>query len=385
MKTVAIFTTSRAEFGLLSNLLCEIDKNSNLNYILFAGGAHHLKSQGYSKKEINEKGFKVVDFDFMIDGNSEKDLLRSLSIETEQLSNIFSEYKFDFVMVLGDRIELLPIVQTAIIFGKPLIHLHGGEITEGAWDDQVRHMITKASHLHFCASSEYERNILSMGEEKWRIHNVGAIGIDTIIRNNTIPKEELFAKYSLDIAKPTIMLTYHPVTLELDISTKTQIENLFKALHKFDFQVIITAPNIDLENTYLFEKIEKEIAKNKDYHFIRSLGISNYQSILKYVEFVIGNSSSGIIEVPFYRIPTVNIGDRQKGRIRHKSVIEADYKVESIIEAINKAISPSFRESIKDMDFKFGDGHAVTRILKILEETDADQKLLKKKLECYHG
>jgi len=385
MITIGIFTTSRAEFGLLSNLIDGIILDNDLDYQLFVGGGHHLKDQGHSNNEIIEKKYKHVNFDFLTNSDSKKELTKSLGTELYQLSDIFLDWKFDYVAILGDRIELLPIVQTAIIFRKPIIHLHGGEITEGAWDDQIRHMISKAAHLHFCATEEYGQNIINMGEEKWRVHNVGALGIDTIVKNQSISKEELFTKYSLDLALPTILLTYHPVTLELEITAKSQIENLFSALNGYAFQVIITAPNVDSNHQPIFDIIEKETKLHHNYHFIRSLGINNYQSMLKYVEFVIGNSSSGIIEVPYFRIPTINIGDRQKGRIRHSSVIDTDYTVGLIRDAINKAVDPGFKESIKDMEYKFGDGHATERIIEIIKKNKIDKDILRKKLEYYDG
>jgi len=176
-------------------------------------------------------------------------------------------------------------------------------------------------------------------------------------------------------------LTYHPVTLESRISAQEQILNLFSALRGVELQVLITAPNIDSDHSYLFDIIRKEIEKNSNYHFTESMGIVNYQSMLNYVEFVIGNSSSGIVEVPYFKIPTINIGDRQKGRIRHKSVIDVDYTVESIKQGIQKALDPEFRESLKTMEYKFGDGHAAERIVEVLKGIEINQDLLRKKLE----
>jgi len=381
MKSIAIFTTNRAEFGLLLNLVEVINHSDGLDFILFAGGSHHLYSQGFTSLEIREMGYNPIPFDFLLNSDNKKALTQSMGVELFQLSEIFSNYSFDFVTVLGDRIELLPIVQTAIIYRKPIIHIHGGEVTEGAFDEQVRHMITKAAHLHFCACDEYKQNILRMGEESWRVHNVGAIGIDSIVKRKTINKFELFKQYNLDLKLPTVMMTYHPVTLEKRISARKQIENMFIALDSFNFQVIITAPNIDSDNHFIFEVIQKLVEIKMNYHFIKSLGIVNYQSMLKYVEFVIGNSSSGILEVPYFNIPTVNIGDRQKGRIRHKSVIDVHYSVESIKQGIQKALDPSFRESIKKMKYKFGDGHAAERIVEVLLKIEINQDLMRKKLE----
>lgn len=384
MKKVGIFTTSRAEFGLLSNLIEEIRQDGALDYKLFVGGGHLVESQGISIDEIRARGYHWFPFDFFLNLDTKKTLTQSMGIELFQLADIFEKNDFDFVCVLGDRIELLPIVQTAIIFKKPIIHLHGGEVTEGAFDDQIRHMITKASHLHFAACDKYRQNIIMMGEEPWRVHNVGALGIDSITKSKVISKKELFDKYQLDISKPTVLLTYHPVTLEFDIPTKQQLINVFQALHNFDFQLLVTAPNFDIDNHFLFELIEKEVASHRDYYFVKSLGIENYQAMLRYVEFVIGNSSSGIVEVPFFRIPTVNIGDRQKGRIRHPSIIDTGYSVEDINFGIEKALDLTFKASLVNMEYKFGDGHAAERIVDALKNIPLNSNLLRKKLAFSH-
>jgi GDP/UDP-N,N'-diacetylbacillosamine 2-epimerase (hydrolysing) len=381
MKKIAIFTTSRAEFGLLSNLLDAIVLDDALDYLLFAGGSHHLNTQGRSIQEMRSMEYHPIPFDFFLSSDNEKTLTQSMGVELFQLSEIFSKYNFDFVTVLGDRIELLSIVHAAIIFRKPIIHIHGGEVTEGALDEQIRHMITKASHIHFCVCKEYQQNVMKMGEEDWRVHDVGALGIDSITKREVKSQAELFSKYSLKVNLPTVLMTYHPVTLEQRISAETQIQNVFSALEYFKFQLVITAPNIDSDNHYLFDIIQENIINNSDYHFIESMGIVNYQSMLRCVEFTIGNSSSGILEVPFFKIPTVNIGDRQKGRIRHDSVIDVDYSTESIKEGILRALDPEFRSSLLAMDYKFGDGHAAERIVKILKGVEIDQHLIRKKLD----
>lgn len=379
MKIIAIFTTTRAEFGLLSSLIDQIEQHETLSYLLFVGGSHYLNSQGNSLQEIHAKGYSYSSFDFLIENDSERALADSLAGEATMLAKVFTENSFDWVCVLGDRIELLPIVSSAIIFRKPIIHIHGGEITEGAIDNQIRHMVTKSAHLHFVACSEYRQNIIRMGEEAWRVHNVGALGVDTIKKSLALCK--IVPHIKLDTKKPLILMTYHPVTLEDQISIETQINNLFDALDHYKFQVVITAPNIDPSHSGLFDIITKRVEANPDYYFIRTLGIYRYQALLNYVEFVIGNSSSGILEVPFVKIPTVNIGDRQKGRIRHLSVIDTDYTTASIVDGIKKAINPAFLRKIQKMDYLFGDGKAANRIAEIIEKTEVNRKLLRKKLE----
>jgi len=381
MKTLGIFTTSRSDYGILSNLLSAIDNDKHIQYKLFVGGSHLTIKQGLTINEIQKKNKITRVFDFLINTNSEYSLNQSLAISTFQLNEIFISEFFDLVCILGDRIELLPIVQTAVIFRKPIIHIHGGEVTEGAIDNQVRHMITKSSHLHFVACTEYYQNVRKMGESDWRIFNTGALGIDGIVKNRKIDKKTLFKQLNLDINQQTIILTYHPVSLEYKIKTINQVENLFNALDNYDFQVVITAPCIEIDSDKIVNYIFSQIKKNKNYHYIKSLGTLKYYNLISHCKFVIGNSSSGIIEAPFFRIPTVNIGDRQKGRIRHSSIIDTDYSTESIQKGIDKAISEDYRKCIKKMTCKFGDGRAAEKMLNIIKDIEINEKLMRKKLE----
>jgi len=388
LKKMAVFTTTRAEFGIFSALLREIDEENDIEYILFVGGSHLVKKFGKTINEIKNK-FKITEtFDFFLNEDSDYSLTKSLGIETFEIANIFRNFDFDVCCVLGDRFELLPIINTAIIFKKPIIHLHGGEKSEGAIDEQIRHMITKAAHIHFTACDEYKNNVIRMGEEKWRVHNVGALGIDYIKNNKLIEKEILFKELELYSELKTILLTYHPVTIEKSLSPSLQIKNIFKAIDKYNFQVVITAPNIDKDRDEIIRYIENTINNKRNYKFYNSLGIHRYQSLIPYCEFVIGNSSSGLIEVPYFRIPTINIGDRQQGRIRHESVLDADYTVESIQKGIEKAMSKEFHESLKSMQYKFGDGTAAKKIVKIINKIKIDKKLMRKRLfspECQNG
>ncbi len=378
MLKIAVFTTSRAEFGILSSLLREIKKKDEIDYYLFVGGSHLVVELGKTINEIKNE-FEITDiFDFFLNEDSPYSLSKSLGIEQIELASIFKKYNFDTICILGDRFELLPIVNTAIIFKKPIIHIHGGETSQGAIDEQIRHMITKAAHVHFVSCDEYKANIRRMGEHESRIFNVGALSIDNIVNNKVIIKSKLFNELKLDKSKNTILLTYHPVTLEYKLEPLAQIKNVSRALDKFNFQVVITAPNIEIDRNIIMGYIENIVNSNKDYHFVESLGINRYLSLIPHCKFVIGNSSSGINEVPFFRIPTINIGDRQKGRIRHESIVDTDYSVSSIVKGIKIALKPNFRKGLKKMKYKFGDGHAAERILKILKDIKINEQFMRK-------
>ncbi len=379
MKTIAFFTTARAEFGILSALIKKVDRDTDLDYRLFAGGMHLAPEFGNTIREIRDRGFHVTDtFDFLLQGDQPRVLAESVGIAVKEVARIFNDYDFDIACLLGDRFELLAIVTNALLFSKPIIHIHGGESTKGAIDDQVRNMITKAAHVHFTSCAEYAENLLKMGESPQRVFNTGALAIDNIRQLDKIPQEALFKELGLQKDKPTVLATYHPVTLESNISPLQQIRNLFTALRAFDFQIIFTAPNMDRGYREIMDEIQTQVANAADYRYIESLGMRRYFSLLPHCRFVIGNSSSGLIEVPYFKIPTVNIGDRQKGRIRHQSVIDTDYSVESIKQGIETAMSAEFRQKLKNMPFKFGDGQAAQKMVDIIKSIELNQDFMRK-------
>ncbi len=382
MKRIAIFTSTRAEFGILSPFIKEIDKSTMLEKLLFVGGAHLSKAHGFTIDEIKEQNIAVTDtFDYISQETSPFEILRSVAKETNELAKLFGNYEFDAVCVLGDRYELLPIVQAAILYRKVIIHIHGGEKSEGAIDEQIRHMITKAAHIHFAACDEYAQNIRKMGESGWRVFNTGALAVDNMLEIQENPKEQLFKELGLVTEKELALLTYHPVTLEKDLTSKKQIQNIFKALESFNGQVLITAPNMEVNRHEILNEILSQVKNHSNYHFTESLGSLRYLNLIKHCKFVIGNSSSGILEVPFFKIPTVNIGDRQKGRMRHPSVIDTNYNIESIQKGIKKALDKDFLITLQTMNYKFGEGNTAKKMVEILESISFDEKLLQKKLD----
>ena len=382
MKKVAIFTTTRAEFGILSPLLSALEENSGIIPLLFVGGSHLSKEHGNTIQEITDRGYNIDGtFDYLINQYDSFSLARGLSVATKELACIFEKHDFDFVCCVGDRYELLSIVSNAIIFKKTIIHIHGGEKTEGAIDEQIRHMISKAAHLHFAACEEYAENIRKMGEQEWRVYNTGGLGIDNIVKGERLPKSTLFEDLGLDENKPLAIMTYHLVSLEFKVAPQKQIQNVFLALKDFDLQIVITSPNVEVDRDKIVHFIQEIAYKNPSYVCVDSLGAKKYHSLILHSEFVISNSSSRIVEVPYFKVPTINIGDRQKGRIRHESVIDTDYTVSSIKKGIHKALSKDFRDSLKEMPFRFGDGHAAERMVEIIKNIKVDQNFMRKRLE----
>lgn len=380
-KKIGIFTTSRADFGIFSSFLRALQNTDDIGYCLFAGGAHLSHEYGKTINEIVNLHFKIdATFDYLLNEDSAASLARSAGIETMSLAEIFRLFEFDFACVLGDRFELIPIVLNAILFKKPIIHLSGGEITQGVIDDQIRHMVTKASHIHFVSCEEYARNVEKMGEARWRIFNTGELSIDNIANNQPVPKDRLFEEFSLDPGKETVIFTYHPVTLEYSVAPRYQAQSIFDALSDFDLQMVITAPNTEVDREIIMECIQNEVKKHPHYRYIESLGAARFHSLLRYCKFIIGNSSSGIVEAPFVRVPSINVGDRQKGRLRHPSVIDTNYEAASIRQAIQLALKPEFIKDLENMLFQFGTGNAAGKMIEAIRNIVIDQRLMRKSL-----
>ncbi len=380
-RVLAVFTTTRAEFGLLYPLLIALDSESSLEYILFVGGAHLSQAHGQTIDEIQDLGIKIsATFDFVKPGNTPWDMAANLTRATAAVSQVFESYEFDMVCFIGDRYEQMAVVMNAILFRKPLIHIHGGEKSEGAIDEQLRHMYTKASHLHFAACQEYADNIVRMGELKENVFNVGALGIDNILKTQLIAKEALFEDLKLNQKKPTALMTYHPSGENSIGSIRSQVDLIFETLGKFDLQVLVTGPNIEAGGEEVLSSILHWSTHHNHVVYVNSLGFQRYLSLVKQVKFVIGNSSSGIIEVPFFRIPTINIGDRQKGRIRHLSILDCEHTESDISRAIETALSKKFIDSLAKMEYQFGDGFAAKRIVDGIVKRNNTNKLLMKSL-----
>ncbi|MHB8110076.1 MAG: UDP-N-acetylglucosamine 2-epimerase [Syntrophorhabdaceae bacterium] len=380
-KTIGIFTTSRADFGIFSSFLRAMQKTDDIAYCLFVGGAHLSNEYGRTINEIRESGFTITStFDYLLNEDTAASLARSAGIEMMHLADIFRAFEFDFACVLGDRFELIPIVLNAILFKKPIIHLSGGEITEGVIDDQIRHMVTKAAHVHFVSCEEYARNVEKMGEPRWRIFNTGELSIDNLANTKPLSKEELFGELSLDPGKDTAILTYHPVTLEYSVSPREQVQNIFDALKDHDLQLVITAPNTEVDREIILDHIRDQVEKHASYRYIESLGALRFQSLLRYSKFIIGNSSSGIVEAPFLKIPSINIGDRQKGRLRHPSVIDTGYEADTINRGIRSALNHDFVKGLENMVFQFGSGSASERMIEAIRNIVIDQKFMRKSL-----
>ncbi len=380
---IVVFTATRAEYGLLRWMIKEFQGKYKAYVIV--GGTHLSISYGYTIKELSEDNVQnILELPFLISNDKPYALTSSIGTGLIQISQILKNIKPDFTLVLGDRYELFIPVLGSMLFNIPVIHLSGGERTEGLIDEQVRHAITKISHIHMVSTEFYAENVSKMGEEDWRVHIIGAPGLENMKRLELYDKGKIYELTGVNLDIPTVICTYHPVTLEGEESVVWQAENLLKALSKFETQIVFTRPNAEVGSDKIVKIIKGFIAKNKNVYFFDNLGSKLYLSFLQYVKAVIGNSSSGIIEVPSFHIPTVNIGNRQKGRFKPESVIQTGYRVDEITEGLKKALyDKEFLEKIKHIENPYGDGSTSEYAVKALEEIShiPKEKLLKKTLD----
>lgn len=347
MKKICVVTGTRAEYGLLKSLIRKIQDDPELSLLLCVTGAHLSEVFGFTYQEIEDDGYKIdekVDMELVSD--DPVGITKSMSLALTGFARVFTKHRPDLVVLLGDRYEMLAVASAATICRIPIVHLYGGEATYGAIDEAIRHAITKMSYLHFTATESYRRRVIQLGEDPNRVFNVGAIGVENIRNMHFMTKENLAKDLNISFDKKVILVTYHPVTLE-DSTAEEQFGNLLESLRGFsDIKIIFTKANADTDGSVINRMIDaytKEI-NNRAVAFA-SLGAKRYLSLLNYVDAVVGNSSSGIVEVPSFHIPTVNIGDRQKGRIQASTVINSGTTAPEISAAIEAALSDMFRRS----------------------------------------
>lgn len=336
MRKICVITGSRAEYGLLSSLMSAIEADNELQLQVVATNMHLSPEFGLTYREIENDGFHInKKVEMLLSSDTANATTKSVGLATIGFADAFEDLKPDLIVVLGDRFEILAAVTATLFYKIPVAHLHGGEITEGAYDDSIRHAITKMSHLHFTSTDEYRSRVIQLGEQPNRVFNVGAIGVENIKNTPLLSKAELEESLGFQLGEKSLLVTFHPVTLE-HATAEMQCQNLLDALEQFsEYQIIFTLPNSDTDGRIIMRKIEEFTKKynNRSIAFT-SLGKVRYLSALQYVSAVVGNSSSGIIEVPSFGIPTLNIGDRQKGRIAANSVVHCGISKKEISEGL---------------------------------------------------
>ncbi len=378
-RKICVVTGTRAEYGLLYWLMKEIEEDKDLELQLIVTGMHLSPEFGLTYKEI-EKDFKIdKKIEMLLSSDTAVGISKSMGLAQISFSEAYEELKPDILVVLGDRYEIFSCVSSAMIARIPTAHLHGGETTEGAFDESIRHSITKMSHLHFTATQEYKNRVIQLGEQPNKVFNVGGLGIDNIKKLELLSKKEFEKSINFKLNKKNIIVTFHPVTLE-NSTAKKQFQNLLDAINKLEeTNIIFTKANSDTDGRIINQMIDEYISANtrKSVAFT-SLGQIRYLSALQYVDAMVGNSSSGLAEAPSFKIGTINIGDRQKGRIMAKSIIDCNSDIISIYNAFKELYSKEFQKILVGSENPYGDGGASKKIKDILKINSLDGILKKK-------
>ncbi|MFD1173233.1 UDP-N-acetylglucosamine 2-epimerase [Oceanobacillus picturae] len=365
MKKVCIITGTRAEYGLLKPLITKIEKDDDLELQLIVTGMHLSPEFGLTYKEIEEDGFNITEkIEILLSSDSSVGISKSMGLAMVSFSECFARIKSDLVIVLGDRYEIFSAVSAASVMRIPIAHLHGGETTEGAFDEAFRHSITKMSFLHFTSTEEYRNRVIQLGEDPSRVLNVGAIGIESIKTLDLLSRTELEESIGFQLNSKYALVTFHPVTLENHCS-QTQFQNLLDALDHFsDLKIIFTKANADTDGRIINKMIDNYVDNNRGKAIaFTSMGQLRYLSAMKYSNLVVGNSSSGILETPSFGIPTVNIGDRQRGRIQSHSVINCEPTKLDIVNSIKKSLEKGFVDRIRNIRNPYGSGNVSEKII----------------------
>jgi GDP/UDP-N,N'-diacetylbacillosamine 2-epimerase (hydrolysing) len=377
-RKICVVTGSRAEYGILKPLLEKIRDDSEMELQLITTGMHLSSEFGLTYKEIERDGFDIAEkVEILLSSDTPVAISKSMGLAMMSFAEVFERLKPKIVVVVGDRFEIFSAVSSACISRIPVAHIHGGEVTEGSFDDSLRHSITKMSILHFTSTEEYRKRVIQLGEHPERVFNVGALGLDNIRKMELLSREELEKELDFEFLERNLLVTFHPVTLEKNTS-REQFQTLLSVLDGLpETNLIFTKTNADTDGRIINRMIDEYVSENpKKAISFTSMGQLKYLSTMQFVDAVIGNSSSGIIEAPSFRIGTINIGDRQKGRVKAESVIDCEPEIESIREAIRKLYSEDFQRVLKSVVNPYGDGRTAERILKILKSYD---KLLLKK------
>ena len=376
---ICVVTSSRAEYGLLYWIMREIKDDSDLKLQLIVTGMHLSQEFGLIYKEI-EKDFKIdKKIETLMSSDTAIGISKSMGLTQISFSEAYDELKPDIILVLGDRYEIFSAATSAMIAKIPIAHIHGGELTEGAFDESIRHSITKMSHLHFTATEEYKNRVTQLGEDPSKVFNVGGIGVENIKKNKNLNKNEFEKSINFKLNIKNILVTFHPVTLE-NKTSKKQFQELLDAIEKLeDTNIIFTKSNSDTDGRIINQMIDKYVYKNSHKSItFTSLGQLRYLSALKYVDAVVGNSSSGLLEAPSFKIATINIGDRQKGRIKADSVIDCLAEKKNIKKVIDKIYSKKFQELLKKVKNPYAKGKTSKKIVEILKKTSFPFSVKKK-------
>lgn len=383
MKTkVAYVTTARSDYGPSYWVIRDLIQDDRFRTSLVVGGSHLSSKCGLTVQEIENDGLPISDRVFFLDDSDEDPVIeravgRGAGRALTGFTDLFSRLRPDIVALYGDRHELLPIATAAVLTQTPIAHLCGGDLTEGAIDDQVRHAVTKMAHLHFPSSEDAAAKIRQMGEEPWRVHCVGDPSLDRFVRDEAIPVSALSRDLGFTPDHKTLLVTFHPPTLEKR-DLPRQVAELVAALEDYDGPIVITAPAPDAGQEFIRAALQEFVRCHPQARFVESLGNRRYWGLMRVVGAMVGNSSSGLNDAPCIPLPVVNIGRRQDGRLRGANVLDVAPQRQAIAQAIQTALRPEFRAGLQGLNSPYGDGHASERIVRVLADLPARNILLQK-------
>jgi UDP-hydrolysing UDP-N-acetyl-D-glucosamine 2-epimerase len=377
-RKIAVVSTSRADYSLLYWPLHDLAAHAGVDLRIVALGPHLSPEFGWTVREIEKDGLHVAArIECLMSSDSDVGMAKTIGVATLSLADCFGQMRPDLVVLTADRYEMLAPASVALALRIPLAHIEGGEISEGAIDDAVRNALTKLSHIHFTSTELARARVIAMGEEDWRVHRTGAASLDHLRRSALLSREQLEARLAIDLERPTAIITYHPTTIARD--TTREADALFSAIQSMPEQLLFCYPNADAGSRALIERIESFLRDRGDGRVFANLDPVVYWSLLKHVDLLVGNSSSGIIEAASFALPVVDIGIRQRGRERGGNVLDAEPEVASILDRIRTARSTGFRRSLEGMENLYGDGCAAERIVRVLASVPLGEQLLIKR------
>ena len=383
-RTIAVITSSRADYSHLYWPLRDLANTEGIELKLIALGSHLSPEFGNTIQEIEKDKFDIAArIECLLSSDSDVGMAKTIGNATLSLADLLGHMRPDLLLLIADRYEMLAPASVALALRIPIAHIEGGEISEGAIDDAVRNALTKMSHIHFTSTVKARRRVIALGEEEWRVHRAGAPSLDHLLRTELSNREQIESGLKINLKEPTVLVSYHPVTIAQH--TLEEADALFAALGKLREQLIFCYPNADAGSRTLIERTRAFRKSCKTGHVFTNLDPRTYWGLLRQVDMLVGNSSSGIMESASFSLPTVNVGIRQQGRERPMNVVDAAPCVESILDAIQKARSPEFRKSLDGMSNPYGDGHASERIVRVLTHAPPSEILLLKRQSRHVG
>lgn len=372
-RKICVITGTRADYGLLRWVMQGIKDDPELQLQIIATGMHLSPEFGLTYREIEKDGFHIDrKVEMLTSSDTPVGITKSMGLGLIGFADVLNELKPDLIVALGDRFEIFSAVAATLVARIPVAHLHGGETTEGAFDEAIRHSITKMSHLHFVAAEKYRQRVIQLGEQPDRVFLVGGLGIDSIQRVKLFNRTELESSLDFKLGKKNLLITFHPVTLETTTAAKQMAELIAALAELQDTQLIFTMPNADTDGRALTRMVKEFVAQHPNAHAFTSLGQLRYLSCIAHVDGVVGNSSSGLIEVPSFRKSTINIGDRQRGRLNAASVINCEPTRQSIAAALKRLYSADFQASLNLVTNPYGEGGASVKVVEIIKNYPLD-------------